>query len=118
MSDIAIEACYPDALSTCTVAEFKAGIAGDDGKMAARREAAAKDGKVLRYVASVSKAALSVKVLAVPVDSALGMLQGSANLMTVTSTAYPDAPLVVQGAGAGDHITAIGVVADMVQIVE
>lgn len=118
MSDIDIEPCYPESLASVSVDAFKAGIAGEDEAYAAKRAEAAKAGKVLRYVATVTKEGLAVKLLPVAVDSALGMLRGSDNMMTVTSKAYPTSPLVVQGAGAGDHITAIGVVADMVQILE
>lgn len=118
MSDIAIEACYPKSLADVTVDEFKAGIAAEDEVYAAKRAEAAKEGKVLRYVATITKNELAVKLLPVPEDSALGMLRGSDNMMTITSAAYPISPLVVQGAGAGDHTTAIGVVADMVQILE
>jgi len=44
------------------------------------------------------------------------MLNGPDNMMVVSSALYANRPLVVQGAGAGDDITAAGVVADAVAL--
>lgn len=43
--------------------------------------------------------------------------KGTANIMNITSEHHPDG-LVVQGAGAGDVITAAGVIADVVDIAQ
>ena len=43
-------------------------------------------------------------------------LQGSDNVLQVTSAVYHASPLVVQGRGAGADVTAAGVLADMVDI--
>ena len=56
-------------------------------------------------------------VAAVDRTSALGQLQGSDNIMEVHTNVYAS-PLVVQGSGAGDRVTAMGVLADMVALVQ
>lgn len=116
MDQIDVEPLFPRALSEVSVADFKKQISSMDADMAARREAAMAEGKVLRYVANCSPAGLKVGLQAVDTGSPLGLLDGPDNMMVVDSLLYTDRPLVVQGAGAGDDITAAGVVADMVHL--
>jgi homoserine dehydrogenase len=67
-------------------------------------------------VANCTKDGLKVGLEAVLEGSPLGMLNGPDNMMVVSSALYANRPLVVQGAGAGDDITAAGVVADAVAL--
>ena len=50
-----------------------------------------------------------------PFASSLG---GSDNIISFTSSRYNKRPLIVQGAGAGADVTAMGVVADCLRVVE
>jgi len=117
MSDVSVEALYPDSLSSCSVDEFKAGMTVCDAAMEERNAKAKADGRVLRYVATISEKELKVGMKAIPAESPIGRLQGTANIMNITSEHHPDG-LVVQGAGAGDVITAAGVIADVVDIAQ
>ena len=67
-------------------------------------------------MASCTPKGLKVGLQAVDQGSPLGMLNGPDNMMVVSSSLYAARPLVVQGAGAGDDITAAGVVADAVAL--
>lgn len=116
MDQIEVESLFSTDMAELSVADFKQAIGKLDGEMSAKRDAADADGKVLRYVASCSKDGLKVGLQAVPKDSPLGLLSGPDNMMVVSSALYADRPLVVQGAGAGDDVTAAGVVADCVDL--
>ena len=83
----------------------------DDG-FESRVAEASSTGAVLRYCALLRDQACSVGLQALPADSPLGRLSGSDNLIEFDSAIYNDAPLVVQGAGAGADVTAAGVHAD------
>ena len=98
MSDVAVEPLYPPQLSTCSVPDFIANYSREcDRKYAARALAAEQRGQVLRYVARIDEAGCRVGLQEVPVDSPLGRLQGTDNIMQLRSTVYSKSPLVIQG---------------------
>lgn len=49
----------------------------------------------------------------VPLDHPAASLEGSDALVAITSERYPDAPLIVRGAGAGGAVTATAVLSDV-----
>lgn len=72
-----------------------------------------------RYVATIDVAAGTVKVgwAALPPESPLAGLSGSTNAVAITSDSYPPGQeLVIRGSGAGVEVTALGVVADAVEL--
>ena len=52
----------------------------------------------------------------VPLDSPLGRLQGTDNLIAFHSARYAASPLVVQGPGAGVEVTAAAILADILAL--
>ena len=118
MENVKVEPLYPASMAELPVPEFMAQLPTLDDEFAAKVAAAEAEGKVLRYAASVDVASqsLTVGLLAVPKDSALGSLQGSDNLVEVYTTWYADSPLVLRGAGAGTGTTAAGVLSDMIDL--
>ena len=110
---------------TGLVGEDKAGMALEelfahletlDTDIGAQVKAAESEGKVLRFVASVSPDAITVGLESVPKASPLGGLEGSDNMIVFTSDRYNDRPLVITGPGAGIDVTAMGVLGDILRI--
>jgi len=119
MSDVSVEPLYDEAsMGALSVADFMSALSSLDAGFKARVAAAAAQGKVLRYAATVDVAAakLVVGLTAVAADSPLGSLAGTDNLIEVYSSVYPTSPLVIRGAGAGVESTAAGVLADMLEL--
>jgi len=123
MEDVAVEPLYPVELAEVSVAEFMAALPSLDAGVSAKVSAAAAEGKVLRYAASVNpptvekpSGSLSVGLLAVGSDTPLGTLAGSDNLVEIHTGWYSSTPLVLRGAGAGTGTTAAGVLADMLEL--
>jgi len=122
MSDVSVEPLYPPELASLSIPEFMAALPSLDEAFAAKIAAAAADGNVLRYAASVkppsggSAGSLVVGLVAVPASSPLGTLTGSDNLVEIHTGWYSQTPLVVRGAGAGTGTTAAGVLADMLDL--
>ena len=56
---------------------------------------------------------VSAKLEAVPVESPIGALQGTRNLVAFTTRRYRTEPLVVSGPGAGAAVTAAGILNDI-----
>jgi len=123
MADVSVEALYPDALASLSVPDFMAALPTLDADFAAKVGAAAAEGKVLRYAASVKPptaeapdGSLTVGLLAVGASTPLGTLSGSDNLVEIHTGWYSSTPLVLRGAGAGTGTTAAGVLADMLEL--
>nr|RME08986.1 MAG: homoserine dehydrogenase [Ardenticatenia bacterium] len=118
MDTLTVEPLYPPDFAALSRDEFLARLDEVDAEMQARVASAAAEGNVLRYVADVSEAGVSVGVQAVPRESPLGALRGTDNLISFTTARYAARPLVVQGAGAGVDVTAAGVLGDMFQLAQ
>lgn len=88
----------------------------DDAWWHARADAARAKGAVLRYVATVTPAAVTVGLRDVPREHPLGQLRGPANQLVITSNRYREHPLVITGPGAGPDVTATGVLADLLTL--
>ena len=87
-----------------------------DKEFAKRADRARKDECVLRYVATIGNGGLRVALEAVPANSPMGSLRGTANQVAIYSKRYKTNPLVVTGPGAGADVTAAGVLNDILAI--
>lgn len=118
LDQVAVEPLYPSELGEGSVDDFLAAIDSlDDGYAGQVAEARAR-GETLRYVATLEGGAARVGLASVPLESPLGRLQGTDNLIAFHSSIYADTPLVLQGRGAGVHGTAAGVLADIIALAE
>jgi|UniRef100_A0A6T2J3W8 homoserine dehydrogenase len=120
MDDVKVEGMYPPEMGQdkMSVDEFMAALPSLDADMAGKAQAAAADGKVLRFAAVVADGKCLVGLQSVPKNTAMGALQGTDNIVEVISSCYPVSPLVIQGAGAGTETTASGVLADLLELAD
>ncbi|KAL6235566.1 homoserine dehydrogenase [Aspergillus navahoensis] len=102
------------------ISQFMTRLPEFDGQMASIKEVAEKAGKVVRYVGSVDVAKKEVRVglQQFDKDSAIAGLKGSDNIISFYTRRYGSNPLIVQGAGAGGDVTAMGVTADLLKAIE
>ena len=52
----------------------------------------------------------------VPADHPFYNIEGTDNIVLLTTDRYADRPLIIQGAGAGAAVTAMGVFGDLIRI--
>lgn len=81
---------------------------------------AQKPNHALRYIGEldlIDKKAV-VKLISTPQNTALGQLKGADNLIEIYTKSYGEIPIVIQGAGAGNQVTARGVLSDILKIAE
>ncbi len=116
LTDIALESLYTSAVDDNDPARFVDKLAALDDEIAGRVARAKSDGKVLRYVAKITKRTIRVGIEAVDQASPLGRLRGTDNTVVIHSKRYATNPLVVTGPGAGAAVTAAGVLNDIVAI--
>ncbi|KKK12330.1 hypothetical protein P175DRAFT_0500292 [Aspergillus ochraceoroseus IBT 24754] len=102
------------------IAQFMARLPEFDGQMTAVKEAAEQVGKVVRFVGSIDVGTKEVRVglQQFDKDSAIAGLKGSDNIISFYTRRYGNNPLIVQGAGAGGDVTAMGVTADLLKVIE
>jgi homoserine dehydrogenase len=90
-----------------------------DSRMDEAKEAARKQGKVLRYVGSIDVPTRTIKVGLDQVDknSPIAGLVGS-QFVSMYTKRYKETPLILQGGGGGGEITAMGLMADLLKVME
>ncbi|KAK8916976.1 hypothetical protein KSP39_PZI022723 [Platanthera zijinensis] len=122
LEDIKVDSLYPNDMGpkSMPMDEFMShGLPLLDRDVGERIEVAASKRNVLRYVCVVEGSRCQVGLQELPKDSPLGRLRGSDNVplqVELYSRCYKAAPLVIQGAGAGNDSTAAGVLADIVDL--
>jgi len=123
MQDVEVEPLYPARElgpdTGISVPDFLAQLPEQCDELYREKiEQAKASGYVMRYVASIEEPSgpISVGLMALAADSPLGRLAGTGNMMELHTAVYGLQPLVLQGAGAGGAITAVGILADMVEV--
>lgn len=120
MADVENPGFLPPALMEGSVADFLDKLPTAEEDMQTRLAQAASEGLQLRYVASFElsesgEPKARVGLQALPPTHAFCQLQGSDNAVMLHTDRYVDRPLVIQGAGAGADVTAMGVFADIMR---
>jgi homoserine dehydrogenase len=116
LSRTAVESLVPKWARTIPLAEFLARLEELDAGWRRRVHAAAADGMVLRYVATVTRSKIAVGLRPVPISSPLAAIKGSDNQLVFTTARYKANPLVITGPGAGAEVTAAGVLNDILRL--
>ncbi|KAK8069667.1 Homoserine dehydrogenase [Apiospora phragmitis] len=98
--------------------EFLQKLPEFDSQMEETKAAAQNQGKVVRFVGSIDVATKSVKVGLEMFDRShpIAALKGSDNIISFYTKRYGSNPLIVQGAGAGGDVTAMGVTSDLLKV--
>jgi len=113
-----VQSLIPKELESCSSGdEFLDKLPAFDASMEEVKSAAEKDGKVVRFVGSIDVVSNAVKVGLEVFDLShpIAALKGSDNIISFTTERYPN-PLIIQGAGAGGEVTAMGVTSDLLKV--
>ncbi len=117
LDDIEIEPLLaPVCFEASSVDEFFEVLEGQDPVMADKIQEADKQGKVLRYVATLENGSASISLKPVGIDHLFYSLSGSDNIIAFSSDRYQEKPLLIRGPGAGAEVTAAGVFADLIEV--
>ncbi|MGI4739312.1 MAG: bifunctional aspartate kinase/homoserine dehydrogenase I [Janthinobacterium lividum] len=115
MSDVANESFLPPSCLEGDVAAFYEQLAVHEPHFRALYDAAAGQGKRLKFVAQYADGHASVGLQQIAPGHDLYELRGKDNVVLFYTDRYPEQPLVVKGAGAGAEVTASGVFADIIR---
>jgi aspartokinase/homoserine dehydrogenase 1 len=117
LSQVKIEQLLPTALwKAKSVDDFFKKLPQVDTLYAQKMAAAAKAGKVLRYIGRIQNGKCAIELRAVEKNSPFGNLVGGDNMVVFTTKRYFRNPLIVRGPGAGPEVTAGGVFADILKV--
>ncbi|MDO4930820.1 MAG: bifunctional aspartate kinase/homoserine dehydrogenase I [Bacteroidales bacterium] len=106
----------PDNCFAGSLDEFWQKVEGLDADFEARRKVLEAEGKHWRFVARLENGKASVGLTAVGADHPFYGLEGSNNIILLTTERYKEYPMMIQGYGAGASVTAAGVFADIMSI--
>lgn len=87
-----------------------------DADFELRRKKLAAEGKRWRFIASMDHGKTEVSLREVGPDSPFYHLEGSNNVILLTTERYKEYPMQIKGYGAGASVTAAGVFADIISI--
>lgn len=116
LHDVISTPLLPPAMFDGSVEDFLEAVKqlGDDFE--SRRGKATREGKRFRFVARLDNGSASVGLEMVGSDHPFYNLEGSNNVILLTTERYHDYPMVIKGYGAGSDVTAAGVFADIISI--
>jgi homoserine dehydrogenase len=121
-ASVPTQSLVPPVLATAaSKEEYLERLAEGDSYFDSLREEARKEGKVVRYVGvvDITNGKVEARLGKYPYDHAFATaLKGSDNIVSFHTARYSPRPLIVQGAGAGADVTAMGVTSDMLKIYE
>nr|WP_319398160.1 bifunctional aspartate kinase/homoserine dehydrogenase I [uncultured Carboxylicivirga sp.] len=100
-----------------TVEQFMARLKDYDDAFEQKRKEAAEKGKILRYAASLKEGKAKVGFIEVDERHPFYRLEDSNNKIMLRTDYYYDHPMEIKGYGAGADVTAAGVFADIIKVV-
>jgi len=116
MSDVAVESLYPALMDGLSVEEFLREADSLNDSMAARAKELTTGGRKLRYAATVENGKLSVGLVGADPSTKLGGIRTSDSIVVFHTKYFSDNPVAVSGRGAGQEVTASGVLGDIVSL--
>lgn len=115
-SDVEKHLFIPESYFTGSLDDFWRAIPDYDATFEAYRRQVAERGRVLRFVATLDHGKVEVGLREVDSAHSFYHLEGSNNVISITTERYREYPMVIKGYGAGAEVTAAGVFADIIGI--
>ena len=114
--DVEITPLLPQSLFSGSIDDFFSYLWPIDQEIEAKRKSAESRGCRLRYVARLIDGKSSVGLEEVNSNHPFYNLEGSNNVIMITTDRYREYPMIITGYGAGADVTAAGVFADIYSI--
>jgi aspartokinase/homoserine dehydrogenase 1 len=114
--DVVRNLFMPDAFFEGSLDDFWKNLPTLDADFEARRQVLEKENKRWRFVAKMEGGKTSVSLESVGPQHPFYNLEGSNNIVLLTTERYKEYPMLIQGYGAGASVTAAGVFANIMSI--
>jgi homoserine dehydrogenase len=114
MKDVKVESLYPRLMDKLTVDEFLRDVDSLNGPMAERVAKLTANGEQLRYAAVIENGKLKAGLVGADPASKLGLSRTSDSVVIFHTRFFTDNPVTIAGRGAGQEVTASGVLGDII----
>ena len=114
--DVEVHPLLPQKLFEGTLDEFWKNLPSLDAEFEKRRQKLEQEHKAWRYVAKYADGHACVSLEEFSKDHSFYVLEGSNNIVMLTTERYHKYPMLIQGYGAGASVTAAGVFADIMSL--
>ena len=115
-ADVKKELFIPDTYFQGSLEDFWKNIPKMDVEFEEKRKHLEGENKRLRFVAKMDNGACQVGLEAFDSHHPFYELEGSNNIIMISTERYHDYPMIIKGYGAGADVTAAGVFADIISI--
>jgi bifunctional aspartokinase / homoserine dehydrogenase 1 len=115
--DVQVEMFLPEKCFEGDLNDFYNEVEKYDEEFERRRLELVKESKKWRFFATLDNGRASVKLIAVDSNHPSFNLEGSNNIVLLTTERYRELPMVIKGYGAGADVTAAGVFSDIMRVV-
>jgi len=116
LEDINITPILPEHCFKGRLEEFWESVKKLDTEFEKKRKKLEEEGLKWRYVASLKQGKASIELVAVSSDHPFYPVEGSNNIIMITTERYKELPMIIKGYGAGAEVTAAGIFADVIRI--
>lgn len=101
------------------IAQFMSHLPDYDARMEMIKYVDRKEGRVVRYIGSIDVPTRTIKVGLQHVEksSPIANLKGG-QIVSIRTKRYGASPLILQGGGGGGEITAMGLMADLLKVIQ
>jgi aspartokinase/homoserine dehydrogenase 1 len=115
-NDITIKPFLPKECFEGTLDDFWKNVQKQDAAFEERRLQLVRENKKMRYMARLDQGKATIELVEVDLMHPAYPLEGSNNIILITTDRYHEQPMVIRGYGAGAAVTAAGVFADIIRI--
>jgi len=114
--DVEKQLFIPESFFKGSLDDFWKNLPSLDADFEERRKKLEADGKKWKFVATLCEGKGKVSLQEVDSNHPFYNLEGSNNIVLITTRRYHEYPMMIQGYGAGASVTAAGVFADIMRI--
>lgn len=115
--DVIVNKFLPDECFKGDLNEFFEKVKEYDADFELKRKELTKKNLKWRFFATMEMGKARVELLTISSEHPSFNLEGSNNIILLTTTRYKELPMVIKGYGAGAEVTAAGVFADLMRVV-
>ena len=115
--DVIINKFLPDECFKGDLNNFFEKVKEFDAEFEQKRKKLTKQNLKWRFFATMELGKAKVELLTIGTDHPSFNLEGSNNIILITTNRYNELPMVIKGYGAGAEVTAAGVFADLMRVV-
>ena len=115
-ANVTISPFLPASCFEGPIDDFWKSVEKLDADFELKRKELEKNNQKWRFVAKLDHGKASIELITINSDHPFYHLEGSNNIVVLTSERYNELPMIIKGYGAGNAVTAAGVFADIIRV--